>query len=304
MSVPDKHTTWGEILYRGESYGVLYGFHLNEEIWEKKEEYTGDKGCVKSTAPWATIKVSWSIEDDKLYLTKLCSDELLKEIVGSERILAVWVGELELLVEHRKICKTYERRGSYINEIKTLQLTFNQGKLMNVSVNTELYRSIEMRNYIGRNPAYATYRIDSRDLLSYVENEEWRPKEDQLFPVLSNMLEQMFQAGSKDDMSLGIKDLKNILKDGDLAVFGSAKGSNIDEMVDSLAESMTDEFLKVKGCLTRLTMNRHYPIASTERLVNEIERKMSLHDRPFYFGTLLSDELAEDEIVIRILVGI
>ena len=305
MSVPKKETTWGEVLYEGKKYGVLYGFHLGKEIEEKLGEHIGGKIWMGSTALWATVKVEWSIEGDKLYLTKLLTDGTMKKLLGRKRILADWVDELELLVEHRRICKTYEKRGSYINEIKTLRLTFNQGKLIDVSEKTELYRSIEMRNYIDRNSAYATLRIDSRDLLDYVDNKESRPSEDQLFPPLLNMLDQMLKEGGKNDINLGIEDLKNVLKEGDHSVLASVKGSNIDEILDSLVDSMTDNgLLKMKSCLLHLTMNDNYPISSVKKIVDYIERKLDIDESPFYFGTQLSNELVEDEILIRILVSI
>ncbi len=304
MSIPKKETIWGELLYGGKKYGVLNGFHLGQEREEKLGKYIGGKIWMGSTAPWATVKVEWSIQGDKLYLTKLLNEGVMKKILGSEKILADWIEKLELLVEHRRICKTYEKRGCYLNEIKTLQLIFDQGNLVKVSENTELYRSIEMRNYIDRNQTYATLHIDSRDLFDYLENEERQPKEDQLFPILSNSINQMLQDGGENDISLGIEDLKSVLNEGDLAIFTSVKGRNIDEMAESLADSVADGLLEAKGCLMCLTMNENYPIASIEKLVNEIDRKMGLNDRPFYFGTLLDGKLGKDEILIRILMSV
>ena len=305
MSVPKRHTTWGEVLYEGEKYGVLYGFHLGEEREEKLGKYIGGKIWMGSTAPWVTVKVGWSIEENKLYLTKLLTNGTMKKLLGSEKILADWVEELELLVKHRRICKTYEKRGCYLNEIKILRLTFDKGSLVDVSEETELYRSIEMKNYIDRNSAYVTYCIDSRDLLDYVENEERQPAEDQLLPVLLNILDQMLHEGNKNDISLGIEDLKNILREGDLAVLSSAKGSKIDEMLDSLVDSMTDNgLLKMKSCLLHLTMHDNYSIASVKKIVDYIERKLDIDESPFYFGTQSSNELAEDELLMQMLVSI
>ncbi len=305
MSVPKKNTTWGELLYRGKKYGVLYGFHLSKEILEKYEQYMGDKKCLSSTATWVTIKVTWSIEGDKLYLTKLCTEGLLEKLFGTEKILAYWVNELELLVEHRKICKTYERKGSYLNELNTLHLTFKHGSVVDVYEKTELYRSIEMKNYIDCNPAYATLHIDSSDLLIYLENEVNRPHEDKISPLLFTIVGQMLQRGSENDISLGITDIKNVLKEGELAIFASAIGRDIVEMVESLVDSVTDKFFVAKGCLVYLEMHTNYPLSSVKKIVNTIEIKLDMDEtKPYYFGTLLSDDLDEDEVEIRMLVSI
>ena len=243
MSVPKKNTTWGEVLYEGEIYGVLDGFHLSEEMWEKYEQYNGDKRCIKSTAPWSTMKINWSIEEDKLYLIGLCEEGLLTELFSTEKILADWVAEMKLLVKHRKVCKTYKKKNSYLNEMDTLYLSLNQGDIVDKKSETELYTSIEMKNYIDRNPAYATLCIDSMDLLEYLENEDVKLVGDQIFPVMSSIIDQMIQKGGKEDISLSIEDVKIVLKEGELAVFTSAKGNDIEEMVGSLVDSMTDEVL-------------------------------------------------------------
>ncbi len=305
MSVPKRHTTWGEVLYEGEKYGVLYGFHLGEEREEKLGKYIGGKIWMGSTAPWATVKVEWSIEENKLYLTKLLTNGTMKKLLGSEKILADWVEELELLVEHRRICKTYEKRGCYLNEIKTLRLTFDKGSLIDASEKTELYRSIEIRKYIDSNPAYATLSIDSRDLRSYVDNEESKPSEDQLLPELLSMLDLMLQKGGENDISLGSKDLQNVMREGDLTVLTSARGSNINEMLGSLVDSITDNGLHdAKGCLLHLTMHNNHPISSVKNIVDYLESNLDVGESPFYFGTQLSDEFIEDEVLIRILVSI
>lgn len=314
MSVPKKDTIWGEVLYEGKKYGILYGFNLSEEIWEKYEHYTGDKGRMESTAPWATIKVFWSIEDNRLYLTRLCSDGLLTELMGSENVLADWVEELSLLEEHRKICKTYEQKNSYLNEMKTLHLTLEKGVIVSRERKTERYTSRDTREYIDRNPAYTTLRIDSVDLLAYLENVVDQPNEDQLFPVLSSLIDPMLQEGSENDISLGMTDLINVLKEGNLTIFASAKGSDIDEMMGSLMDSMTDKILDAKGCLMHLTMHKSYPVESVENTVNKVEKQLDKYGKdplaiytggkPFYFGTRTNEEMAEDVVLIRILVSI
>ncbi len=303
MSVPNKYTTWGGLSYEGKNYGVLYGFHIHQEIWKKLEQYKGEVGCLKSTAPWATIKVTWSIEENKLYLTKLCSIGLLEEITGNAKLLADWVDEMELLVKRRKVCRTYEQRGSYINEIDIMRLKFDQGSLMGSFKKKELCRSIEMKSYIDRYPAYATLRMESEDLLHSLEDKENRSKEDRLQPLLLDHLNEMLKNAGESDICLGIEDLKSVLVQGELAIFASAKGKDIDEMIGALLESVTDGFISIKGCLLHLVMNENYPTSPVEKFANGIEKKMN-YDGAFYIGTLSNNELAEDEIVIRLLASV
>lgn len=325
MSVPSKNTVWGKVVYEGKIYEVLDGFHLSEEMWEKYNQYDGKTGCIKSTAPWATTKVSWSIEEDKLYLTGLCREGLLTKLFGSEKILADWIDEMKLLVNHRKVCKTYERRDSYLNEMDTLHLLFNQGNIVNKQNKTELYTSLELKNYIDNgeedevywSPPYATLRMESMDLLDYLKNKKTRQAEDQIFPVMINFIDQMIQKGSENDISLSVEDVKNVLKlkQGTMAVFGSAKGKDIEKIVASLVYSMTDEVLKAKGCLIHLTMNKDYPMENIKSIVNGFESKLGFDkedpldayfpDRnPFIFGTCLSDEMGDGEVLIRVLLSI
>ncbi len=314
MSVPSKNTTWGEVLYEDKLYGVLGSFHLSEEIAEKYDRYSGDKGCIKSTAPWETIKVSWIIEEDRLYLTGLCGEGLLTELFDSEKIIADWVSEMELLVEHRRICKTYETRNSYLSEMKVLYLKLDRGSIVSRRNETEIYRSNELRNYIDSHQSYATLRINATDLMWYLEDGK-SPSGDQFFPIVLDHIKQMTQKGSEDDISLTIEDVKSILKNGQLAVFGSAKRSDIDEMVGSLLDSMTDEVLEAKGCLMHFTMHKDYPLVNIKKIVSSFEKKLG-YDREdpleayvpnrniFIFGTRLSDEMGEDGVLIRVLLSI
>jgi len=323
MSVPSKNTVWGEVVYEGKTYGVLDGFHLSEEMWEKYNQYDGYAGCIKSTAPWATTKVSWSIEEDKLYLTGLCSEGLLTKLFGSEKILADWIDEMKLLINHRKVCKTYDEIGSYLSEMDTLHLSLDQGDIVEKHSETELYISRELKNYIdcGKkdevywSPSYATLRMESMGLLDCLNDSTALQAKDQIFPVMTNFIDQMIQKGGEDDISLGIEDVKNVIKQGDLAVFGSAKGNDIDTMVASLVYSMTDEVLKAKGCLIHLTMNKKYPISNIKSIVNGFESKLGFDKEDpldayipnrniFVFGTRLSDEIGDDEVLIRVLLSV
>ncbi len=342
MSVSD----WGYILFEGKEYGVLSS-ELSDEIMEKLKKYqrkndshSNDTACTTSksdihngnddleelidrfyedvyTPPWGS-NMEWCIENNQLFLTRLCTDEIHKEVFGSEkRVLADWVSEVKLLVKHRRVCKTYEKNGSYLNKMEILHLSLNQGNIVDKRNETELYTSIEMKNYIDNeeeneitwSPPYATLRIESMKFLDYLDDKTTQQAEDQVFPAMSNFIEQMIQKGGKEDISLSAEDVKSVLKEGEVAVFASAKGSDIDEMVASLTYSMTDEVLEAKGCLMHLTMNKDYPMSNIENIVNGFENKLGFAnedsvDAYFIFGTRLNDEMDESEVLIRVLLGV
>ncbi len=317
MSVPAKNTIWGEILYDGKIYGVLDGFHLNEVIWEKYNQYNGDlEECFKSTAPWTSAKPTWSIEEGKLYLTGLCREGLPTELFDGKRIFADWVSEMKLLVKHQKVCKTYERKNSYLNKMDILHLSLNQGNIVDIRSETEYYTSLEVKNYmdseedeIAWSSPYTTLRIESIKLLDYLEDKTTQEAEDEIFPVMSNLINTIIQKGSKEDVPLSAEDVKAVLNKGEVAVFASARGRDIDKMVASLTYSMTDEVLRAKGCLMHLTMNEDYPISNVENIVNGFENRLGfgkedLSDAYFIFGTQMSNEINEGEVLIRVLLGI
>jgi len=312
MSVPNKYTTWGDLLYEGKNYGVLYGFHIHQEIWSKMERYKGETGCLKSTAPWATIKVTWSIEEDKLYLTKLCSNGLLKELVGSEKILADWVDKLELLVKNRRVCKTYEKRNSYINEIKTLHLTFDKGNLVNMLENTELCKSIELRNYLDDEAKdycfspLATLRMDSVTLIDYLKGNII----DLIFPSVANFIDSITENKDVVVIALSIEDVKDVLKNSEVAVMASVQGKEVEKMVSSVVYSLTEGVLQPKGCLVRLTMNNEqYPLNIVEDLITNLGSKLGFDEEeadeyPFIIGAKTDNTMKSDDIKIEVLVGI
>jgi len=134
-------------------------------------------------------------------------------------------------------------------------------------------------------------------------------------PLMSKFIAQMIQKGNKEDISLDIEDVKSVLKKGEVAVFASAKGSDIYEMVGSLVDSVTDEALKAKGCIIHLMMNKDYPINSIKSIVNSFENKLGFdreeqldpyipNRNPFIFGTGLNDEINKNEVLIRVLFSI
>lgn len=221
---------------------------------------------------------------------------------------------MKLLVEHRRVCKTYEKGNSYLNEMQVLHLKLDRGVIMSRKNKTELYKSNELKTYIDRYQSYTTLRINATDLMWYLEDGK-SPSGDQFFSIVLDHIKQMTQKGSENDISLSVKDINAVLKNGQLAVFGSARGSDIEEMVGSLVDSMTDEVLEAKGCLMHFTMHRDYPVANIEKIVSGFEKKLGYDKEDpldayisnrniFVFGTKASDEMEKDEVLIRVLLGL
>jgi len=304
MSVPAKNTTWGTIQYKGNEYGVLQT-GLSDELAKKITNLERESRLLPYTsAPWMH-KIDWCIEDGKLYLTKLYSEEFHKIVFGNTaRVFADWVNEMKLLVHHKLICKTYEQRGSYLNEMETLILSFDKGVFLEEQKETELYRSIELKNYIDQYNGYATLRIDSIDLLNYLRDDK-KPEYDETFPLILRFVDQMIQQGSKDDISLDIEDVKSVLKEGDIAVFASAKGDDIEEMVGSLVSSITDEILKAKGCLVQLIMYKDYPLRDIEKIVNCFESVLKMDNNTLFILGIKTNNIQEENcVIIKIMISI
>jgi hypothetical protein len=316
MSKMHKNTVYGKLDYRHKIYGVLNA-PLSDEIVEKLEnleKYHCEKKWVDSAAPWKTTQLVWVMEGEKLYLEKLYTDGLLEELTGSKRVLATWVSELKLLVDEKTICKTYEQKNSYLKEQITLYLHFDKGVLLTEERQETLYTDIGINDEIVRSPSYTTFSISSNDLLIYLEDEGMQPGEDQLLPIFSTFIDQMLE---KDDagISLDISNLKEVLKQGDVALFAFANGKekNIEKIVSSLISSVTNEnILNVKGCLLYLMVNKRYPRKSILNVIEDIDVALKFNyepleadkNEPFYVGTRFANGMDEDEISIMILVSI
>jgi len=310
MSAIKKNTVMGKLQYKNQGYSVLNA-PLSDEIVKKLETYHGETKWVNSAAPWKPMQLLWVLEEDKLYLTKLYVDGLLEELMGSNKIFASWVDELKLLVEDRTICKTYEQKDSYLKEEIRLHLNFNKGIFLTEEKQTELYINIETKNNIDRYSAYSTFRIDSNNLLIYLED-NMQSGEDELLFIFSDFINEMLKEND-DGISLDMVDLKEVLKKGDIALFASVKGKNIDKIVGSLVNSVTDEnLLNPNGCLLQLMVNRKYPRKSIIKIIEDVDVGLKFNfepleadmNIPFYVGTRYIDEMDEDEVSIMILVSI
>ena len=310
MSLTKKNTVNGKLQYRSQKYRVS-DTPLSDEILKKLEAYHGEKEWIDPVAPWRSMPLLWVLEGDKLYLEKLYVTGLLEELMGSEKIFASWIDELKLLVDNKTICKTYRQKDSYLKEEVSLHLSFNKGVFLSEEKQTELYINIESKNNIERDLAYTTFRINSNDLLVYLED-DMLPGEDQLLPIFSDFINDMLEENN-DGISLDMSDLKEVLQKGDLALFASVKGKNIAKIVASLVSSLTNEGLVTpKGCLLNLMVNKKYPRKSILEIVKDIDVGLKFNFEPlepdmkdpFYVGTRFIDSMDEDEVAIMILVSI
>lgn len=299
-----------ELKYKKQNYKVCNAL-LSDEIIKKLENYEGDKKWVDPSAPWKVKPFVFVLEDDKLYLEKLYIDGLMEELTGSNRILATWINKLELLVENKTICKTYEQKDTYLKEQFRLHLSFNEGVFLAEEKQTELYRDIEQKNNINQDIAYTVLRINSKDLLMYLED-DMQAGEDQLLPMFSDFINVMLEEYD-DDISLDRSDLKDVLQKGDIALSSFVKGKDAEKIVASLVSTLTNEgLLNPKGCLLNLMVTPKYPRKSILAIIKEVDVGLKFNfeplepgmKAPFYVGTRYIDDLDEDEISIMILVTI
>ncbi len=309
MSLSKKNMIKGKLRYKNKMYGVLSDL-LSDQIVKKLEAYDGDKEWIDPSAPWRTAELLWTMEEGKLYLSKLYVDGLLEEIMGKERILATWIKRLELLVEDRTVCKTYEQKDSYLKEYITLHLKFSRGIFRNEEKKRELYINRDSKNNIDRHTAYTTLHMDSNDLRIYLED-KMNPGQDKLLPMFSDFIDQMMD--EYDDISLDMDDLKDVLSRSDDALFLYVKGKDIDKMVDSIVGSVTNgNILNPKGCLLHLMINKKYSRSSFINIIEAIAEGFNFNYEPlepelkeaFYAGTRFNNDLDEDEVSIMILVTI
>jgi len=309
MSISEKNTVTGKLQYKNRWYKVLNA-PLNDGIMQKLETYQGDKKWTDPVAPWKEKPTIWVLEDGKLYLERLYMDDLLEELTGTSRVFASWVNELKLFVDDRVICKTYETKGSYLNERQIVHLKFNKGIFLSEEKETELYTKIETKNNIDRDAAYTTLHMNSNDLLVYMED-GMKTGEDLLLPLFADLIDQMLDEG--DEISLDRDDLKEVLSRGDDAFFVHVKGKDLDKMVRSVISSVTDEnILYPKACLLHLTMHKKFSRNSVIKIIENIDEGLQFNfeplqpdmKAPFYAGTRFVHGLAEDEVVIKILVSI
>lgn len=310
MGNVNKNTIRGSLQYNGMNYRVLNA-PLSDEIVEKLEKYTGDIRWVDPARPWRKIPLLWVLEDNKLYLERLYVDGLLEELFGSSKVFASWVETLELLLEDDTICKTYREKDSYLKEQTRLHLSFDQGKFRTEEKETELYMEIEPKNNIDRDLAYTTFRIDSNDLLIYLED-NMEAGEDQLLSILTTFINEMLEEND-EGISLDMSDLKEVLQKGDVALYAYVKGKDIKKIVASLIGSLTNEnLLNPKGCLLNLMVHRKYPRKSILTIIKEIDVGLKFNfepleedlKAPFYVGTRFVTDLDEDEVSMMILVTI
>ncbi len=309
MSITKKNTVNGKLRYKNQTYGVLNA-SLSDQIVKKLESYKGDKQWIDPSAPWKTAELLWTFDEGKLYLSKLYVDGLLEELMGKKRILASWIKKLELLIDDRTVCKTYEQKDSYLKEYSILYLRFSRGIFRNEEKEKILYTTIEPKNNIERHSAYTTLCMDSNNLMVYLED-NMQPGQDQLLPLYATFIEEMLD--EYDDISLDMDDLKDVLSRGDDALFLSVKGKNIDKVINSMVSSVTNEnILNPKSCLLHITINQTYPRKSIIKIIETIDEGFNFNyeplkpelKEPFYAGTRFDNNIDDNEVSIMILITI
>jgi len=309
----NKKSVNGKIHYGNKTYRVLNA-PLEKKIVKKLENYKGEKKWHNALSPWKTMQLSWKIEENKLYLEKLYTNGLLEELTGSNKIFASWINELQLLVDDKTICKTYEQKNSFLKEQTILYLYFDNGVLIKEEKEEELYTEIDINDELDRYPTYATFCMDSNDLLIYLEDDAMQDSEDQLLPLFSTFIDRMLDE-NYDGITLDKSDLKEVLLRGDVVYFSFVHGKkeHMENIIASLISSVTNEnILNPKGCLLSLTVNQKYPRKSIISMIEEIDVGLKFDyeplepdlKEPFYVGTRYMNGMKEDEISIMILVSI
>ena len=299
----------GKLWYKHRWHKVIDA-PLSDEIIQKLEMYQGDKEWNDPLAPWRSMTLLWILEEGKLYLVKLYKDGLLEELTGSDRLFASWIDALDLLVEDKTVCKMHEQEEGYVEERILLHLLFDKGVFLREEKRTELFTSMERKELIARYPLYTTVRMVSSDLLIYIEDDIGSER-DQLLPLFSELIEDMID--EDDEISLDESELKEVLEKGETCLFASAQGRNIDAIIGSLINSVTDEdLLTPKGCLLHLRMHKKFPRKSVAKIIEAVDEGLEFNfeplepklKEPFYVGSRFVHGLAEDEIAIRILVSL
>ncbi|ADV46181.1 hypothetical protein [Nitratifractor salsuginis] len=304
MSIPSKDTIWGYLKYKGKSYGVLSA-PITDELRERINRCNQEKELLPYTsAPWR-YKKEWSLEDGKLYLTKLYSEEFHKEVFGTiEKVFADWVDRMEILIEDRRICKTYQHQGEYLHEIRYIELNFDKGVLIDSYEKSELYTRIDLVNYIERNDRITTLRIDITELLAYLWDDR-RPPNDLLWLRIEETIELMISKKEKGGSSVSREKLIDIFKFGDSAVVAHLRGNDIEQMIDSLIDTVTDEVIQIKGYALHIMTGIENSEKVFEQVLNKVHHKIA-KDRGIEVMMVKSIEenIRNGELILRAIIGI
>lgn len=273
MSIPSKHTTWGTLLYKKNLYSVL-SFKLPKKISRKINEEGGLPYC---SAPW-NRQIDWEINNKgKLFLTRLYSKTYHRKIFNTDAPVAITSNmHIDILLKYCRICHTYTKRNAFANNLESKRLMFKHGKLFSETSKSEYYITIEPDDYIDESRLRAkrigVLRYDSHDLYHYLYDGNM-PSYDCYAQKALDFIETFIGKEKDQKMPLILKTLKQ----GDMALFGKVQGTEIEEMIVSLADTLTEGMLAVKGCLLHIAVSSHLTQNDTNCLVQTITTLLDTH---------------------------
>lgn len=168
MSFPMKGQTYGNLYYQNREYRVLKT-PTDSKIFETIIEYKKSlDDVIYSTAPRGANAFSWSIEDNKLYLTEInffqinrkntdkryraisTAKNYIQEIFTCDKLfLSDFSGDIELLVskEDTKIINADTSPIAFV-KMKKIELSFQNGVLSDVKHTVEEFQTRRLKNYI------------------------------------------------------------------------------------------------------------------------------------------------------------
>lgn len=278
MSVPSKHTTWGTVLYKKKLYGVL-SFELPKKISRKIDDERSLPYC---SAPW-NRQIDWMINNKgKLFLTRLYSKTYHRKIFDTNAPIAITSDmHIEILLQYCRICRTYTKRNAFANKLESKRLMFKHGELFSETSKSEYYISIEPIDYIDESRPRAkrigVLRYDSHDLYHYLYDGNI-PSYDCYAQKALDFIKTLIGNEKDEKMPLILKTLKQ----GDMALFGEIRGTEIEEMIVSLSDTLTEGMLAVKGCLLHIALSPYLTQNETNCLVQTVTTLFDTHlNRPY-----------------------
>lgn len=299
MSVPRKNTTWGELTYEGKTYGVLYA-PISEELTTRIERYRKEAEPLRYIGmPWRRKK-EWSIEGGRLYLTKLYSEAFHRAVFGSdEKVFADWVDKMKVLVEDRHLCKTYRRKGSYMGELRSLEMSFDKGVLIEVSRNYEYYSGIDMIDYAQRCYYLSTLCVAMPDLEAFLDEGE-RPTYDLIWPSVEDFIETLISG--EEGSTISRAKIRRVARRGERVVFASIRGKRVEELLEILVVSVTERIFPVKGYALRITTGPERHDALCQEVMQTLDRKITTIPRvETAFAKRIDGELESDAFIVQIM---
>ena len=149
-------TTFGTVRYRGDTYGLLGGFHfgiaLEKEIIEAKRRDRSRYAVL--FPPRIGTKATWRIDEERrLWLEEIrvatydASQELIHLPDHPYPIAGTWVNAMRLLLSEA-IVSPY-KTGTVIAQLEVLTLWFEKGKVAKTMRTTEEVDTVRLGNYVN-----------------------------------------------------------------------------------------------------------------------------------------------------------